>query len=207
MGPRFAPWRIAHSSMIHVTNTSSDKAENGTHLAVRCGSRLRWPLDASQLCEIGAIVKALGRFLKMSERRSGHRTQWAAQFAVASELCKQGYEVALTMGNHPNLDLMVKSPNHVSFSVDVKGLYKKNYWAVRSKKRSSRIYFYVFAFVPDSACNRFFVLTQAQVNAELDTDRGKARARGRPDDKIELFPGISWKSAEKFEDAWKVLPK
>jgi hypothetical protein len=24
------------------------------------------------------------------KRRSGHRTQWAAQFAVASELCKMG---------------------------------------------------------------------------------------------------------------------
>ena len=31
------------------------------------------------------------------ERQSAHRTQWAAQFAVASELCKRGFEVALTM--------------------------------------------------------------------------------------------------------------
>jgi hypothetical protein len=31
------------------------------------------------------------------QRHSGHQTQWAAQFAVASELCKRGYEVALTM--------------------------------------------------------------------------------------------------------------
>jgi hypothetical protein len=29
----------------------------------------------------------------------GHQTQWAAQFAVASELCKRGYEVSFTMGN------------------------------------------------------------------------------------------------------------
>ena len=35
------------------------------------------------------------------QRHSAHQTQWAAQFAVASELCKRGYEVALTMGNHP----------------------------------------------------------------------------------------------------------
>jgi len=32
------------------------------------------------------------------ERHSAHQTQWAAQFAVASELCKRGYEVGFTMG-------------------------------------------------------------------------------------------------------------
>jgi hypothetical protein len=38
----------------------------------------------------------------------GHQTQWAAQFAVASELCKRGYEVSFTMGNvAPVADLMV----------------------------------------------------------------------------------------------------
>jgi hypothetical protein len=41
------------------------------------------------------------------EKRSGHRTQWAAQFAVASELCKRGYKVAFTMVNAtPLADLM-----------------------------------------------------------------------------------------------------
>jgi hypothetical protein len=39
------------------------------------------------------------------------QTQWAAQFAVASELCKRGYEVSLTMGNAtPVADLMLVSP-------------------------------------------------------------------------------------------------
>ena len=38
------------------------------------------------------------------QRRSAHRTQWAAQFAVASELCKRNYQVALTLGNHPTID-------------------------------------------------------------------------------------------------------
>jgi hypothetical protein len=28
------------------------------------------------------------------EKRSGHQTQWAAQFVVACELCKRGYEVS-----------------------------------------------------------------------------------------------------------------
>jgi hypothetical protein len=43
------------------------------------------------------------------EKKSNHTTQWAAQFAMASELCKREYQVALTMGNHPAVDLMVVS--------------------------------------------------------------------------------------------------
>src|SRR6516164_2941165 len=101
------------------------------------------------------------------ERQSAYRTQWAAQFAVASELCKRGYEVALTSGNHPCVDLMVRSPKHVNFSVDVKGLYRKNYWVVRRKERRSDLY-YVFAFVPADQPNEFFVLTQEQVNRGID---------------------------------------
>lgn len=142
-------------------------------------------------------------------RRSAHRTQWAAQFAVASELCKRGYEVAFTMGNHPNVDLMATSPKQVPFGIDVKGLYRPNFWAVTAKPIKAGLY-YVFAFVPDAAPNRFFILDQAQVNAEIAAEIERARARalakGRTGDKAHVFPGIGWKFAEKHENAWGVLP-
>jgi hypothetical protein len=92
--------------------------------------------------------------IQKNERRSVHRTQWAAQFAVASELCKKGYEVAFTMGNNPSVDLMVSSPRKTTFSIDVKGLYKRNFWVVSAKEFRPNL-FYVFAFVPDDAPNRF----------------------------------------------------
>jgi hypothetical protein len=62
----------------------------------------------------------------------GHQTQWAAQFAVASELCKRGYEVSFTMGNAtPIADLMVVSPiRREMFLIDVKGLYRRNPWVL-----------------------------------------------------------------------------
>jgi hypothetical protein len=147
---------------------------------------------------------------QLAERRSAHRTQWAAQFAVASELCKRGYEVALTMGNHPSVDLMVNSPNQVAFSVDVKGLYKKNFWAVRAKKPKHNL-FYVFGFVPDEGQNRFFILTQERVNIEIEAEEAlagkRAAARGRSDEKLGNFPGVTWRKAEASENAWNVLPK
>ena len=143
-------------------------------------------------------------------RRSVHRTQWAAQFAVASELCKRGHEVAFTMGNHPSVDLMAVSPSRVPYGIDVKGLYRRNFWAVAAKPERPGL-FYVLAFVPDDAPNRFFILTQAQVNVEIEAEieraRERARAKGRGVEKAEAFPGVGWKFAEMFENAWDALPR
>ena len=74
-------------------------------------------------------------------RRSVHQTQWAAQFAVASELCKHDYEVALTMGNHPTTDIMVSSPSGRRFGIDVKGSYKRNVWLVKKKPENEDIFY------------------------------------------------------------------
>jgi hypothetical protein len=147
---------------------------------------------------------------QVKKRRSPHQTQWAAQFAVASELCKRGYEVALTMGNHPIVDLMVISPKGKPFLVDVKGLYKRNPWPVREKKKRHDKLFYVFAFVPNDTINRFFILSESQVNVGIRTDwddaiqRRKAKGlSGEPGD----LKGVQWNFAERYEDCWKALPK
>jgi hypothetical protein len=113
------------------------------------------------------------------------------------------------MGNHPTKDIMVSSPNDVAFGVDVKGLYKRNYWAVRPKPERADV-FYVFALVPDAGQNRFFVLTQAEVNEGIEADLARARqsatAKGRAPESIADFPGVAWSYAEKFEDRWDKLP-
>ncbi|QMW23771.1 hypothetical protein [Sandaracinobacteroides saxicola] len=143
------------------------------------------------------------------ERRSSHQTQWAAQFAVASELCKRGYEVALTMGNHPTKDLMVSSPNGVNFGIDVKGLYKRNYWTVKKKPDRNDI-FYVLAFMPNDEKNRFFVLSQTEANEGLNQESIRAAAAAEKRGVTgyrEKFPGISWRFAEKYENFWDKLPK
>ncbi len=79
-------------------------------------------------------------------KERGHQTQWAAQFAVASELCKRGYEVAFTSGHTtPVADLMVVSPETKEmFLVDVKGLYRKNPWLIKQKSQRQNL-FYILA--------------------------------------------------------------
>src|SRR6185312_752096 len=92
-----------------------------------------------------------------------HQTQWAAQFAVASELCKRGYEVAFTSGHTtPIADLMVISPiSKEMFLVDVKGLYRMNPWLIKQKPPRTNL-FYILAYVPADEPNRFFIMTQQQ---------------------------------------------
>jgi hypothetical protein len=138
-----------------------------------------------------------------SSKNRRHQTQWAAQFAVASELCKRGYEVSFTMGNAtPLADLMVVSPKRKQmFLIDVKGLYRRNPWLLRRKPQRNDLY-YVLAYVPADAHNQFFVLTQAQANQLVEDE---LRRLSRPDD----YPveGFVWKLASPFENAWDTLPE
>jgi len=46
------------------------------------------------LTQSSRMVGALRYAAQVKKPRSVHQTQWAAQFAVASELCKRGYQVA-----------------------------------------------------------------------------------------------------------------
>jgi hypothetical protein len=142
------------------------------------------------------------------EGQSARRTHWAAQFAVASELCKRGYEVALTMGNYPVIDLMVVSPKGVPFLIYVNAQYKKIIWPVRRKKARGRL-FYVLAFVPDVGQNRFFILTQEaveKIRRDLQHAIAQGKARGL-DGKPLSLPIVEWDFAKKHEGAWKVLPE
>lgn len=146
----------------------------------------------------------------MKERHSAHQTQWAAQFAVASELCKRGYEVALTLGNHPAVDLMVISPKRKSFHIDVKGLYRKNPWAVRPRPLQDDLY-YVFAFVPEKEANRFYILSQEKVNDEvrrhIEVGRKRAIEKGKSPETAEKFPVLLWEFVQSWENKWEeVLP-
>ena len=136
------------------------------------------------------------------KRNLRHQTQWAAQFAVASELCKRGYEVAFTSGHTtPIADMMAVSPiKKEMFLVDVKGLYRKNPWLIKRKTARNNL-FYILAFVPIGHTNRYFILSQQSATALII---GELQRLSRADD----YPvtGFSFKLGEIHENAWNVLP-
>ena len=135
--------------------------------------------------------------------RERYLTQWAAQFAVASELCKRGYEVSFTMGDTtPFADLMVVSPKRRQmFLIDVKGLYRMNSWQVKRKAPRDNL-FYVLAYVPADETNRFFVMTQSEADQSV---RDELTRLERPDNYS--FQGFNWKIALAHENAWQGLPE
>ena len=139
---------------------------------------------------------------KTSDIQRAHQTQWAAQFAVASELCKRGYEVSFTMGHTtPEADLMVLSPKRRKmFLVDVKGLYCRNPWLVKRKQQRNDL-FYVLAYVPTGKANQFFVLSQAQVGELIEVELKRLH---RPDDYS--VTGFNFSVPALHEDKWDLLP-
>jgi len=138
----------------------------------------------------------------MSNAR-GHQTQWAAQFAVASELCKRGYEVAFTSGHTtPIADLMAVSPVHKAmFLVDVKGLYRVNPWLIKRKPTRANL-FYVLAFVPRDEPNQYFIMSQHAVTSLIESELKRlARADDYP------VTGFVYKAALPYQGAWDTLPE
>ncbi|MDG2532949.1 hypothetical protein P6144_04770 [Sphingomonas sp. HITSZ_GF] len=127
-------------------------------------------------------------------------TQWTAQFAVASELCKLGCEVAFTMGNcTPLADLMVMAPNGAKFLIDVKGQSTRNFWRIKAKVQRDDLY-YVLAYVGDAKCNRLFPMSQATLLGLME----RYQNSGVKYD--ERFSGFNWGDALPFENAWQELP-
>jgi hypothetical protein len=115
--------------------------------------------------------------MEPKERRPAHFSQWAAQFAVASELCKHLFQVAMTLGNHPTADLMVISPKGRPFIIDVKGLYKGGTWLVQREMVINPNLYYVLAFVPPHASNEFFVMSQETTNRLIRGDTSASDIR------------------------------
>jgi hypothetical protein len=144
----------------------------------------------------------------LSKTYARHQTQWAAQFAVASELCKRGYEVSFTLGhNTPLADLIAINPNRqATCLIDVKGLGTKNYWQIKKKETTHNL-FYILALVPEGMPNQFFIMSQAQVNQFIDEEF----ERCRPEQKVlglgKLRLGVRWRDADQpqFRDAWNTL--
>ena len=140
--------------------------------------------------------------------RTRHPTHWAAQFAVAGELCKRGYDVGFTMGNTtPEADLFVRSPSGEPFLVEVKGLKKGpkksgNFWLIKEPHPRPSLY-YVLTYVPINEPNRYFVLTCDEVIQEVNA---WLAAGGKLTEKFRK-PRMNWAAAGPYEDRWEKLPR
>lgn len=131
------------------------------------------------------------------------RTQWCAQFLVASELVRRGYVVSFTMGNHtPTADLMVGSTGGLQFCVDVKGLSSNNAWLIRPKPNHLNL-FYVLVRVGETRNDdRFFILSQREMNQLL----GRAKAERVARNSTDPTEGFRFHYPRGYEGHWQILP-
>ena len=135
-------------------------------------------------------------------RLTRHQTKCAAEFLVAGELVKRGYDVAFTWGsNTPVMDLVVRSPLETTFTVDVKGKSTTGHWVVKPKP-VTRDLFYILARVgmeqsdKTRASDRFYVMDQDQA---LAATRHNAANPG--------LSGLKTKDIASSLGAWGVLPR
>ncbi|MCR6660867.1 MAG: hypothetical protein NVV72_16550 [Asticcacaulis sp.] len=132
-----------------------------------------------------------------------YQTQWAAQFAVASELCKRGYDVAFTVGNQtPDADIIAIGPDsHQPIMIDVKGQSTPNFWRIREKQAKPNLY-YVLALVRLGKETQFFILSESEVRQEQELYKNSG---------VKFDPkhaGFNWGASKKYaENCWSRLPR
>ncbi|XOB46637.1 MAG: hypothetical protein ACKKMV_00420 [Candidatus Nealsonbacteria bacterium] len=135
-------------------------------------------------------------------KRKPHYTEWAALFATGAELTRRGYDVALTLGRTPKVDLLCSVPDGESFKVQVKGMsnhagpwIQKHFFDDQEEPRL----FFITVNVPfgDKEPFEFFIMTHGDIKYIWGKRRRPTRAG---------FEGLSYEEIKDYEDKWKKLP-
>lgn len=154
----------------------------------------------------------------------------AAEFAVASELCRRGIYAQLTLGNRKRTDLLVDSEDGQMLHVQVKAKQKREWPALKGisdpsfvlvlvdyekKQLFERPDFYVltsadWAKVATLARNTLIKTGKvASADISLDenfvaTTRAK-RARGKPEPKDYVGIGVKQEQVTKYKECWEKI--
>jgi hypothetical protein len=103
--------------------------------------------------------------MKLSKSHTGI----AAEFFVAAELSRRGYNVTLTLGNTKSIDLLVEKESNL-VSIQVKGIQrtKSICWNLkRTSLREDIIYVFVNLNADTLSLPEFFILTFEEVKTHL----------------------------------------
>jgi hypothetical protein len=142
----------------------------------------------------------------MASQSKRFQTHWTAQFYVAAELTRRGYQVALPSVKERGTNLFVTTPDgNTQFEVEVKGLSAHSFWLVEKRDSVANLY-YVLVYLPGNVAKspQFFVLSGAEMmkkRAEYRTHIESIGGKYRDD-----MGGINWSTPFPFENRWNILP-
>jgi hypothetical protein len=132
----------------------------------------------------------------------------AGTFAVAAELSRRGYDVALTLGNTPTIDLLCASPGGRPFKVQVKSAASANFIPIgktwlEAPPDESLFLVVVLVSAAGNPSFRYFIFTHPEATS-LWATVPKTKPSGEP--YAPGWEGFGWPMIQPHEDAWAKLP-
>ena len=143
-------------------------------------------------------------------KRERHYTSWAATLATAAELARRCYDVTITFGNTPKVDLLAATREGLVFKVQVKGISGE--YALRIQKsffeQLTQQNFFLFIVVvplPQDIAKpfQFFIMTHEESKKAYASQRTIKRD-GSPYRKGN--EGLNWGVIKMHKDRWDKLP-
>ncbi len=125
----------------------------------------------------------------------GGNTNLAAEFYVASQLFRLGYNVTVTLGHTKEIDLLVTHPDGRMISVDVKGTTWKTSWPLKLKRKRKDHFFvlvYYGVFEDPNDSPEIFVVPARQIKRLVEDW---------------VIPGVPYRKMKnsRYENAWHLL--
>jgi hypothetical protein len=142
-------------------------------------------------------------------KRKRNYTSWAAALATAAELSRRCYDVTITFGNTPKVDLLGAIPGGKAFKVQVKGISYPNAFFVQKdffEMETQEDLFLVVVLVPEPEQHqpfRFFILKHAEAK-EAYASMPTKRKDGTP--YKDGCDGLTWGAVKPHQDRWDKFP-
>jgi hypothetical protein len=143
-------------------------------------------------------------------KRETHYTSWAATLATAAELARRCYDVTITFGNTPRVDLLAAPRDGPAFKVQVKGISGK--YALRIQRSffdmpTQNDLFLFIVVVPregEESPFQFFIMTHREAKEAYASLR-TIKKDGSP--YKEGNEGLTWGAVKKHKYRWDKLPR
>ena len=123
------------------------------------------------------------------------------EYAVACELVKKGYTVALTSRNAAEADMVVSNEEcSGACTIQVKATTSETFWNVAKKSYSSPTHIYVFVRFDDDSEDaeaHYFIVPSEVVH----------RVKRLPKDPTKTRPWVNRTKVRQYEDRWDILLK